>query len=326
MVLRLGKVLGVAGARATTLNRLMACAEQQPSPMLPDVRRDELLLSLTRQHAELAAVVQSHAKRLADEREIEARRNAEIDESNESLNVLVRRLHKKLIVLEAKSEAKSETQTDEVSVDVKGDEEQMSASFNCGSTFNIFSFSLEGILDQRSSWRRVARCVLHVTVLAFIQLVFAWGVFDVSRLDSYTNQFNAFNSPVSLQLFYPANHVGNGVPTINVVASLVAIYLLSYMCKTDTEGTLLSPCPLETLLLPLLRGDPRTRPSAASSMPAVSKLVRGVSLVMLQLVWCVRAAIVGPLCLIGAANIFASSNDALDIVLNSCAVGQPPSQ
>jgi len=109
--------------------------------------------------------------------------------------------------------------------------------------------------------------------------------------------------------------VDSQVALINVVISCISIGLLTLIMFQDNVGTLMTVCPLETLCLPPLR-EGKTPP------PKMRAVVgRALTCVVLQFFYSLRCAVMPAMCSLASSLIFAASDNALDLVLNSIAVG-----
>ena len=108
----------------------------------------------------------------------------------------------------------------------------------------------------------------------------------------------------------------------NVVTSVCSILLMGFVLKVDNESVMQTICPLEALLdrlVPSAADAPAEQPGPLGPRCADAMLVLKCSL--LQLFYSIRAAVLGPLCMLGSAYIFAEADTALDNVMNSVAVG-----
>ena len=135
-------------------------------------------------------------------------------------------------------------------------------------------------LGEASIWA-FAKAIVYLVVLNIVQIVYAYGVYDVAHFLNRRNAFPAFSLPVDNSIFYPDNQVG-GLGVINVLSSVCAVFMLAISLKQDTVGTLGMSGPLDTLMLAMGNGGPAMVPLAARC-------------VVLQLFWSLRAAIVPPL-------------------------------
>jgi len=108
----------------------------------------------------------------------------------------------------------------------------------------------------------------------------------------------------------------------NVVTSVCSILLMGFVLKVDNESVMQTICPLEAILdrlVPSAADAPAEQPGPLGPRCADAMLVLKCSL--LQLFYSIRAAVLGPLCMLGSAYIFAEADTALENVMNSVAVG-----
>ena len=159
--------------------------------------------------------------------------------------------------------------------------------------------------------------ILLLAALAFIQLTFAFGVYDVSMLFKLRDDTNAFKPFVDNSLFYADAATDGRVPIINIYCSAFSLLLLSLLVRQETQGTILSMCPLEPILLP---PPPAQRNKPTAPLTAAGMAVRAVFAIVLQVFWSIRMCMLPGMCLIATSLINAQADNALDIVLNSAAV------
>lgn len=159
--------------------------------------------------------------------------------------------------------------------------------------------------------------ILLLAALAFIQLTFAFGVYDVSMLFKLRDDTNAFKPFVDNSLFYADAATDGRVPIINIYCSAFSLLLLSLLVRQETQGTILSMCPLEPILLP---PPPAQRYKPTAPLTAAGMAVRAVFAIVLQVFWSIRMCMLPGMCLIATSLINAQADNALDIVLNSAAV------
>ena len=182
---------------------------------------------------------------------------------------------------------------------------------------NIYSFCLEGAFRCAIEGRLAglaARLALSL-VLVFIQVIYAFGYYDASQMMQLkTAILPGFFDPVHESLFYPESVIEGsvGVTTVQAICSTASIFLLAILIKNDTEGTLITVCPLEQLLLcppPARKSDGGTLARLAG---AVGWLLLCVYLEMIELT---RAVLVPVMAAMGAAGNFASSSNTQEVVL-----------
>ena len=99
----------------------------------------------------------------------------------------------------------------------------------------------------------------------------------------------------------PDTLVGKSSVTMNnLLVSLVCIFMLTLVFKTDNESILLTVCPLEQLLLP----------GAEQPKSLLRRAGLGCRSILLQAFWAMRL-FMAPMCLMSSAYIFADANTAL---------------
>ncbi|EOD04547.1 hypothetical protein EMIHUDRAFT_107699 [Emiliania huxleyi CCMP1516] len=123
------------------------------------------------------------------------------------------------------------------------------------SVFNMYGWCLDTAFGDVQEWGGVnllsaSGKILLLAALAFIQLTFAFGVYDVSMLFKLRDDTNAFKPFVDNSLFYADAATDGRVPIINIYCSAFSLLLLSLLVRQETQGTILSMCPLEPILLP----------------------------------------------------------------------------
>jgi len=183
---------------------------------------------------------------------------------------------------------------------------------------NLYSYTIEESLARPMSIGTVLR-VIFLFALSGVQVIFAYGFYDASRLLARQRGYPAYRDPVDMSLMYPTSLVGsfNKIPIINFLSSLVSLVLLALLMKNDTEGTLLTTCPMEILCLPRSKFDKRPDPPRS----LVYWTVQTLNCTLLMVAWCCRALLLPILGGLGTAQAFAGSSSAQDIVLNSVAIG-----
>ena len=187
---------------------------------------------------------------------------------------------------------------------------------------NLYSFCVIDALRTTSSVRMWVD-VLALFMLTGIQLVFAFGFYDASRVIAKVNSLDIGNLPtLDISLFY-SNSLINGVPAINFLASVCSLFLLALVMKKDNESTMLTICPLEALFLPDDQDTHTYGPWCRSRFGLKSTAWAGhiVLCILLQVGWGIRALLLPVLGGLGSAQAFAGSDAAQDIVLNSVAIG-----
>ena len=190
------------------------------------------------------------------------------------------------------------------------------------SVFNMYGWCLDTAFGDVQEWGGVnllsaSGKILLLAALAFIQLTFAFGVYDVSMLFKLRDDTNAFKPFVDNSLFYADAATDGRVPIINIYCSAFSLLLLSMLVRQETQGTILSMCPLEPILLP---PPPAQRNKPTAPLTAAGMAVRAAFAIVLQVFWSIRMCMLPGMCLIATSLINAQADNALDIVLNSAAV------
>ena len=158
-----------------------------------------------------------------------------------------------------------------------------------------------------------------ITLMTLIQVVYTYGFADASQLLFFLSMYPGFLDQLDVSMLYPSTIVPNTfTPLINVTASISSLALLCLLMKNDTEGTLLTPCPLEALLLPSL--EEKTKERKSLPMRILVGLGRIVLCLVLQLFWTFRALFLPVYACLGTAGGFCASKQAQEIVLNSVAI------
>ena len=197
---------------------------------------------------------------------------------------------------------------------------------DAGDIANLYSFCVEGAVSSRSPLA-VILMLISVTLLLLLQVVYAFAFNDSSSLMGYQQELPAFQDPLDVSLFYPSAVLpGTHVPLSNITASIFSLILLALAFKNDTEGTLLTVCPLEFLFLPTPHAEPRPNSVRKSRVRRMVGTVGGVTgkfiiCLFLQIHWTCRAILLPVLAGLGTASAFVGSKNAQDIVLNSVAIG-----
>ena len=79
-----------------------------------------------------------------------------------------------------------------------------------------------------------------------LQVIFAFTFWDACFLDMVLGSFRAYADPVDSSLFRANALIGtDGLPMVNVVASITSILLLAIAMSKDTVAVLVSPGPIE---------------------------------------------------------------------------------
>jgi len=139
--------------------------------------------------------------------------------------------------------------------DASAEEGDLLEEADVSSVFNMYGWCLDTAFGDVQEWGGVnllsaSGKILLLAALAFIQLTFAFGVYDVSMLFKLRDDTNAFKPFVDNSLFYADAATDGRVPIINIYCSAFSLLLLSMLVRQETQGTILSMCPLEPILLP----------------------------------------------------------------------------
>ena len=141
-----------------------------------------------------------------------------------------------------------------------------------------------------------------------------FGFYDAAWLSVYQGHTNLLGGPLSEASFYADNSIadeesGNALPTVNVIASIIGLLLLCQQMHSKMFETLRQPPPLILLL------------KAVKSKSRAERAWHIFACCLLQAVWIVRNLYVPVAAGLGTANLMASSDSAVDVVLNAVAVG-----
>ena len=232
---------------------------------------------------------------------------------------------------DAEVEAEAEVMRDYADED---DEDEEQGAADGSDLANLFSYCVETAIDSHSPMR-VIQCLLNLSLLLSIQIVYAYGYFDASALYFGINEFPAFAEEYPPSLMYSTTTVGEGSLTlIKLFCSLCSLMLLSLLMKNDNEGSMLTTSPMSVLLAGdgrhMLNEKARAKIEAAEeeALAKMSKtgrmfrpVLRVILLLMLQIYLMSRQLILPMYACFGAACNFAASIDAQEIVLNSVAIG-----
>jgi len=227
------------------------------------------------------------------------------------------------------------------------EEEEKEDPWDISYVVNVYSYSMAQLLDGSLAGGIFvkAEAVLALSVLMCIQLAFSFGVFDVAMGYLMRDQTYAYMPPVDNSIFYAPSVTASGVPHVNVLLSVAAILLQCTLVSGDSISTLCSANPLERLFFALPQGrghrqhhgsshrrhPPRhhrhrrhTRPLAprpAWRSRPLEAAGDALLVLSLQIFWAIRATLVPALSTLGMALLLANTDNGLDIVLNSLAVG-----
>ena len=151
--------------------------------------------------------------------------------------------------------------------------------------------------------RHALEALLQLASLTAIQLLFAFGIYDVAAGFIIRDKNLAYMPPLDQSIFYPDNQV-SGVPTINLLMSLIALVLVAVYMKEDAEATLATAMPLEFAILP------------PSGIGAARQLGWVAKAIIFHFATCSRSTLVPALTGMCCAVFFANTDNALDLVLN----------
>lgn len=176
----------------------------------------------------------------------------------------------------------------------------------------------------QATWRELANLTgiefMGMMVLV-MQIIFSFAFWDACLLDVAIGSYPAYSDPVDVSIFRANALIGDGLPTINVIASMASILLLSQAMGRDTFAALVAPQPIELLFFAnerALAGMPEERPKSWTHPHSNFSLV--VASMFFLFFQTIRCVIVTTQAGIGAAVSFAAAPDAQDIVLNSSAI------
>ena len=129
-------------------------------------------------------------------------------------------------------------------------------------------------------------------------------------------RYSANRDEVDFSLFYPDTCVtrsgSNGsfyaLPKANLLASLASFFSVAFFMKDDTEATLKSVCPIDSLVW-----DERPTLNLRSAGSVLMSL-------LLQCLWNVRAVVIPSLAGAGIGLLMSVTRNAVDIVMNAIAI------
>jgi len=179
----------------------------------------------------------------------------------------------------------------------------------------LYAYCIHKLAEPALGVVETARLLLMLFTLVFGQFVFMFAFCDAHWVTSEAAQWPAFKDPVELHNFYQSKTIiinNTPVPVVNVLASLVAIVLLACgPLRDDNLQTMTAPQPIDSLLFR----------KAGSTVHSHTWLKELLLVLPLQLTWVCRAVLLPTLAVVGTATGLACANSAVDIVLNSVAVG-----
>ena len=195
-----------------------------------------------------------------------------------------------------------------------------------GVQYELFTFAFSRAASVHEACPRRLRSCGTLLALIYVQLIFAYALWDNSKLFAVLGRRASLAPTLSHSFFYWDLLLGNGTPVIHVMVSTTAFVLLALCARQDAQALLLSGCPLEHLLLPdaMAQGHAdheRTGASRAATPLALhaGRLAGHTIGIYLQVIWTFRATLVPSLTLLASALICASTTNAAELVLNSVA-------
>ena len=259
--------------------------------------------------------------------------SARLEAEDNKLELAKMRLHHQNVEFEVLKKVAIEVEkakavtTVEVPTAYEPDDALFADSADSADIANFYSFGIETLLVCKS-FSTMFSVFVSLVFLLFIQIVYAYAFHDASLLLAFLDNFSAFKDPIDLSLFYASNvPEGTTTPLINMLASMVSLALLAISFKNDNEGTMLTTCPLEFLLLPSMPPAAIHATEAATInqrgvtfRSACLSSVRGVLCIALQFLWSARVLLLPIYAGLGTAGAFVASNNAQDVVLNSVAI------
>jgi hypothetical protein len=198
--------------------------------------------------------------------------------------------------------------------------------FDVGFVKNCYSYAMGHLLQPGAGAHRLPpvptslSIIFTLTSLCVFQLVFAFAFMDTAGLGWWTNHYSAYSDPIHVANYYatrPAGVVfgdsGMYYPTVNVVCAVLAVLYLCFSLKVDNRSTLLAVFPLEHIFFHVpARGEDCSAGGFAVQL--------SLSLWML-LMWMIRALFIPVIVAYGSVLLYTQSASAVDIVLNSVAIG-----
>ena len=183
---------------------------------------------------------------------------------------------------------------------------------------SLFCFCIEK-LEEPSKLRcfEGLRTLILLFFLSIAQFTLAFSFFDATWLTAAaTSNYPAFSNAVSLTHLYASHNVqldenDGPVPIVNALSSIIAMFLLAAIpLRDDSVETYLTAQPMDRLIF------------RAASRRTCSDVLQDVLFAFsMQLTWTIRALALHPAAAMGTAFAMASADTAVDIVLNSVAIG-----
>lgn len=184
---------------------------------------------------------------------------------------------------------------------------------------NVYSYAMRVATGDAVPLRRRLQAVVLLMTLTVIQLIFAYTYADAASVMTVNQRYSANRDQVDFSLFYPDTSItrsgtfhNNGsfyaLPKANLLASLASFFAVAFFMKDDTEATLKSVCPIDSLVW--------------GERPTLSVRSAGSVLIslLLQCFWNVRAVVVPSLAGAGIGLLMSVTRNAVDITLNSIAI------
>ena len=181
---------------------------------------------------------------------------------------------------------------------------------------NAYSYAMRVATGDAVPLRRRLQAVVLLMMLTAIQLIFAYTYADAASVMTVNQRYSANRDEVDFSLFYPDTCVtrsgSNGsfyaLPKANLLASLASFFSVAFFMKDDTEATLKSVCPIDSLVW-----DERPTLNLRSAGSVLMSL-------LLQCLWNVRAVVIPSLAGAGIGLLMSVTRNAVDIVMNAIAI------
>ena len=178
---------------------------------------------------------------------------------------------------------------------------------------SLYAYCVERLGAHDLSVLETLRVLVLLLFLSGSQFVLVFAFFDATwLLAKATSHYPAFFNAVAVSNFYQGKNVQHSVPAVNFVASAIAMFLLATgPLRSDALQTFFASQPVDRLLFR----------KAASHVHWSRWLCDVLLAVPLQCAWLIRSVLAPTMAALGTANAMASADSAVDIVLNSVAVG-----
>ena len=180
---------------------------------------------------------------------------------------------------------------------------------------SLYSYCIERLGKSKIPLLESLAMLIGLLCLAGTQLILSYAFFDAGWLSSYSSSLPTYTSSVGVLNFYHGKTVvleDDHQPAINFISALLALFLLAAgPLRDDVVQTFLTPQPIDRLLY-------RKGASAMSR----SEWCRDLLLVLpMQFAWLCRSLIAPTFAALGTAIAMSNAGSAVDIVLNSVAIG-----